>query len=74
MFQIEDMPTMKEEDTLWGHVTKDEKIGKQYQGYKIVTIDGVRTKVPHYGFSGDLDDLDAFVNRLFKKWEDGLKK
>tara|TARA_Y100001970_G_scaffold281055_1_gene391057 strand:- start:423 stop:830 length:408 start_codon:yes stop_codon:yes gene_type:complete len=74
IFQLEDMPTMKVEDTLWGHVTKDERLGQMYQGYKIATVDGVRTKIPHYGFSGDLDDLDAFVNRLFQKWEDGVKK
>lgn len=74
LFQLDDMPMMKEEDTLWGNVTKDEKIGKSYQGYKITTIDGKRVKVPHFAFSGDLDDLDAFVNRLFKKWEQGVKK
>jgi hypothetical protein len=74
MFQLDDLPWMKEEDTLWGQLTKDEKLGQSNQGYKITTIDGERVKVPHLAFSGDLDDLDAFVNRLFNKWEQGVKK
>ena len=32
--------------------------------------DGKKIKIPHVGFSADLDYLDEFVNRLTKRLKD----
>ena len=69
-FKIEEIPMMDEKSTLWYELTKDEKIGKSYQGYKIISKDGKKIKIPHIAFSGDLDMLEDFVIRLLRKLKD----
>jgi hypothetical protein len=69
-FKIEEIPMMDEKSTLWYELTKDEKIGKSYQGYKIISKDGKKIKIPHIAFSGDLDMLEDFAIRLLRKLKD----
>jgi len=59
---------MKLEESLWHALTKDERIGQSMQGYKDTTDkDGKKIRIPHIGFSADLDYLDEFINRLAVK-------
>lgn len=69
-FKIQDIPMMDEKSTLWYELTKDEKIGKSYQGYKIISKDGKKLRIPHIAFSGDLDMLEDFAIRLLRKLKD----
>ena len=67
-FQLEEVPMKKVEETVWGQLTKGEKLGASIQGYREITDkDGKRLRIPHIGFSADLDYLDEFVNRLVNK-------
>jgi len=59
---------MKVEDSVWHQLTKDERIGQSMQGFRQTTDnEGNKIRIPHIGFSADLDYLDEFVNRLAKK-------
>jgi len=70
-FDIDEVPMKKVEDTVWGQLTKDEKLGASIQGFREAKDeDGKRIRIPHIGFSADLDWLDGFVNRLIKKAEE----
>ena len=70
-FQIEAIPMKKIEDSVWGQLTKDEAIGTSVQGFRMTTdANGKKIKIPHVGFSADLDYLDEFVNRLTKRLKD----
>jgi len=72
-FQLVEIPIKKIEDSVWGQLTKDERLGQSIQGFRQVTDEkGEKIRVPHVGFSADLDYLDEFVNRLVKKIE-GIK-
>ena len=67
-FQLVTVPMMKLEDSVWHQLTKDERIGASMQGYRESNDkDGNRIRIPHIGFSADLDYLDEFVNRLATK-------
>lgn len=67
-WNIEEIPMKSVMDTVWGQLTKGEKIGMSQQGYRLSTDEnGKKIKIPHIGFSADLDYLDGFVNRLVKK-------
>jgi len=67
-FQLIQIPMMKVEDSVWHQLTKDERIGQSMQGFRQTTDnDGNKIRIPHIGFSADLDYLDEFVNRLAKK-------
>ena len=67
-FQLVEIPMKKVEDSVWGQLTKDERLGQSVQGFRQVTDDeGNKIRIPHVGFSADLDYLDEFVNRLVKK-------
>ena len=67
-FQLVEIPMKKIEDTVWGQLTKDERIGQSIQGFRNATDEnGKPYRIPHIGFSADLDYLDEFVNRLIKK-------
>jgi len=72
-FELVEIPMKKIEDSIWGQLTKDERLGQSIQGFRQVTDEnGKNFRVPHVGFSADLDYLDEFVNRLVKKIE-GIK-
>ena len=67
-FNLVEIPMKKIEDSVWGQLTKDERLGQSVQGFRQVTDDeGNKIRIPHVGFSADLDYLDEFVNRLVKK-------
>jgi hypothetical protein len=67
-FQLVTVPMMKVEDSVWHQLTKDERIGQSMQGFRQTTDEnGDKIRIPHIGFSADLDYLDEFVNRLAKK-------
>tara|TARA_Y100001972_G_scaffold90813_1_gene111120 strand:- start:1013 stop:1423 length:411 start_codon:yes stop_codon:yes gene_type:complete len=67
-FQLVSIPMMKLEDSIWHQLTKDERIGQSMQGYRESNDkDGNKIRIPHIGFSADLDFLDEFVNRLANK-------
>ena len=69
-FKLVEVPMMKVEDTVWHQLTKDEKIGASMQGYREINDkDGNRIRIPHIGFSADLDYLEEFINRLAIKLE-----
>ena len=72
-FELEEVPMKKIEDSVWGQLTKDERLGQSVQGFRQTTDEnGQKIRIPHVGFSADLDYLDEFVNRLVKKIE-GIK-
>ena len=67
-FQLVEIPMKKVEDSVWGQLTKDERLGQTVQGYRTSYDDNNKQiRIPHVGFSADLDYLDEFVNRLIKK-------
>ena len=67
-FQLVTIPMMKVEDSVWHQLTKDERIGQSMQGFRQTTDEnGDKIRIPHIGFSADLDYLDEFVNRLATK-------
>jgi len=67
-FELVTIPMMKVEDSVWHQLTKDERLGFSMQGFRQTTDkDGNKIRIPHIGFSADLDYLDEFVNRLAKK-------
>jgi len=67
-FELVTIPMMKIEDSVWHQLTKDEKIGQAAQGFRQTTDkDGNKIRIPHIGFSADLDYLDGFLNRLATK-------
>ena len=67
-FQLVTIPMMKVEESVWHQLTKDERIGQSMQGFRQTTDkDGNKIRIPHIGFSADLDYLDGFVNRLAQK-------
>ena len=67
-FQLVEIPMKKVEDSVWGQLTKDERLGQTVQGFRTSYDDNNKQiRIPHVGFSADLDYLDEFVNRLIKK-------
>lgn len=73
-FQLVTIPMMKVEDSLWGQLTKDENLGQSMQGFReTVDKDGNKIRIPHIGFSADLDFLDNLINRIIKKANDMMK-
>ena len=67
-FELVQIPMMKVEDSVWHQLTKDERIGQAMQGFRQTTDkDGNKIRIPHIGFSADLDYLDQFLNRLAGK-------
>ena len=67
-FQLEEVPMKKVEDTVWGQLTKGERLGASIQGYRETKDEnGKRIRIPHIGFSADLDYLDEFLNRIVEK-------
>jgi len=69
-FQMVEIPMKSIEDSVWGQMTKDERIGQSVQGFRQSTDEkGEKIRIPHIGFSADLDYLDEFINRLVKKVE-----
>ena len=67
-FETTPIPMKSIEDSVWGQMTKDERLGQSVQGFRNAKDEnGKPIRIPHVGFSADLDYLDEFVNRLVKK-------
>ena len=67
-FEIVEIPMKSIEDSIWGQLIKDERLGVSIQGFRTTKdSDGKQLKIPHVGMSADLDYLDEFVNRLANK-------
>tara|TARA_R100001509_G_scaffold22072_1_gene11563 strand:- start:324 stop:818 length:495 start_codon:yes stop_codon:yes gene_type:complete len=67
-FQLVEIPMKKVEDSVWGQLTKDERLGQTVQGFRTSYDENKKQiRIPHVGFSADLDYLDEFVNRLIQK-------
>ena len=67
-WQVIEIPMKDYEKSVWGQLTKDERIGMSIQGFRNGTDeDGNPIRIPHIGFSADLDYLDDFINRLANK-------
>ena len=55
-FELVEIPMKKIEDSVWGQLTKDERLGQSIQGFRQSTDEnGNKVRVPHVGFSADLD-------------------
>ena len=64
-FQLENIPMVKVENSLWHQFTKNERIGQSVQGFREARDkDGKRIRIPHIGFSADLDYLDEMIQRI----------
>ena len=66
-FQVEEIPLMKIESSLWHQFTKNEKLGQSVQGFRTSMVDGKKINIPHISFSADLDYLDDVINRIIKQ-------
>ena len=67
-FETTPIPMKSIEESVWGQLTKDERIGQSVQGFRNAKDEnGKPIRIPHVGFSADLDYLDEFVNRLVRK-------
>ncbi len=70
-FQLETIPMVKVEDSLWHQFTKNERIGHSVQGFREAKDkNGKRIRIPHIGFSADLDYLDEMIQRIVKQIKD----
>jgi hypothetical protein len=55
----------KIEDSLWHQFTKNERIGQSMQGFRETKDkNGKKIRIPHIGFSADLDYLDEMIQRI----------
>jgi len=65
-FRIKSLPIRKVEDSIFYHTFGKElvdKLGIMSSGWKETPTE----RIPHIGFSADLDDLDNISNELVKK-------
>ena len=67
-FDIIEIPMKSIKDSIWGEMTKNERLGQSVQGFRQSTDENGNTiRIPHIGFSADLDYLDEFINRIVQK-------
>ena len=67
-FQLEEIPMKPIEQSLWHQFTKNERIGSSMQGFRETKDEnGKKIRIPHIGFSADLDYLDEMIQRIAKK-------
>ena len=67
-WQIVEIPKKDYNKSVWGQLTKDERLGMSVQGFRTDTDEnGNPIRIPHIGFSADLDYLDEFCSRLANK-------
>ena len=66
-FDISKIPEMKYEDSKWYELTKDFRLGEAVQGFRQDTRDGEQIRIPHMGFSADLEELEKLAEHLTKK-------
>ena len=68
-FNIEDVPMLDIEDTLWYNITKDIKEAKgTIQGFRFKTLEnGKKIKVPYISFTLDLEKLNELLLHIIEK-------
>ena len=67
-FQIEEIPMKPLDQSLWHQFTKNERIGTSIQGFRETKNEqGKKIRIPHIGFSADLDYLDEMIQRIAKQ-------
>ena len=67
-FQIVEIPMKPIDESLWHQFTKNERIGLSVQGFReSKDEEGNKIRIPHIGFSADLDYLDEMIQRIAKK-------
>jgi transcriptional regulator CtsR len=67
-FQIVEIPMKPIENSIWHQFTKNERIGLSVQGFReSKDEEGNKIRIPHIGFSADLDYLDEMIQRIAKK-------
>jgi len=67
-FQIEQIPMKPIETSLWHQFTKNERIGTSVQGFRESKDEnGKKIRIPHIGFSADLDYLDEMIQRIVQR-------
>jgi len=66
-FDISQIPEMSYEDSNWHKLTKDFRLGEAIQGFREDTKDGKKIRIPHMGFSADLEELEKLADTLTKK-------
>jgi hypothetical protein len=67
-FQIKKIPILDYKESLFYSFVKDMNLSFSVQGYR-ETFDknGKKIKIPHIGFSSDIDYLDDFLKKLIMK-------
>jgi len=63
-FKIEEIPQRPIENTLWDHYTKDVNLGQNIQGFKTITENDKKIKIPVLGLTADIDTLNKFVTKI----------
>ena len=67
-FKLVEIPMMDLNKSIWYNLTKDAKMGFAMQGFREDTDEeGNKIRIPHVGFSADLDYLDKFAQQLARK-------
>ena len=67
-FEIDPIPVMKIEDSVWFNFCKDEKLGQSLQGFRTSKDkDGKDIRIPIIGFTADLEDLNKFIANVITK-------
>ena len=61
-FEMVEIPMQNIEDSLWGQMTKDERLGQSVQGFRLTNNEkGEKIRIPHIGFSDDLGVFGGFL-------------
>jgi hypothetical protein len=67
-FEMEEIPMLKPEDTLWYEMTKQFALGANIQGFRTKTLeDGSKIKIPYINFSADLEYLNEIMIKLIER-------
>lgn len=66
-YKIAEIPMMRVEDSLWHQFTKDEKIGCNIQGYRTISKDDKKIRIPYVAFGADLEYLNEMMTRIVLK-------
>jgi len=63
-YNIEDVPMMDIESGLWHTMTKDYNLGTSIQGWREITKDGKKIRIPLLGFTADYEDLEKMMKEI----------
>ena len=66
-FEVEEIPIRKYENSIWHKMTKDYDFHISEQGYKMITENEKKIRIPVVCITADVDKLDDFVQKIFLK-------